>query len=265
MASKSSAVALRIIAAVSHGVPRGPAVFLEGCRRGPRAAVFAGSASEDRIGQAVRMEPDATTTWRDAEKVDEYVERVGRLAARAAGEAELVEALPERVDRVLDLGCGDGRLIALVLGARPDASAALGLDTSPPMIERARERFAGDPRVRIEHHDLREAIPDDGPFDAVVSGFAIHHVAHDRKRSLVAEVVARLRPGGVFANLEVVQCATPALQEEFYRRIGRPGGDPEDVLAGVEEQLDWMRAAGLEDVDCSWRWRGFALLAGRAA
>lgn len=210
------------------------------------------------------MEPDRTATWRDAEKVDEYVERVGRLAARAAGEAELVEALPERVDRVLDLGCGDGRLIALVLGARPDATAAIGLDTSPPMIDRARERFVADPRVRIEQHDLRDALPEPGPFDVVVSGFAIHHLAHERKRSLFAEVAGLLRPGGVFANLEVVQCATPALQEEFYRRIERPGGDPEDVLAGVEEQLDWMRAAGLDDVDCFWRWRGFALLAGRA-
>ena len=75
---------------------------------------------------------------------------------------------------------------------------------------------------------------------------------------------ALLRPGGVFANLEVVACATPELHEEFNRRIGRPGGDPEDILAGVEEQLAWMRDAGLEHVDCNWRWRGFAVLVGAA-
>jgi SAM-dependent methyltransferase len=209
-------------------------------------------------------DPQPELTWRDTAKVDEYVERVGRLAARAAGEAELLEALPVDVGRVLDLGCGDGRLIALVLDARPTAIAAVGLDSSPPMIERSRDRLRNDPRVEILAHDLRTRLPALGAFDAVVSGFAIHHLTHDRKQSLFREIVRLLRPGGVFANLEVVQCASAELQAEFYRRIERPGGDPEDVLAGVEEQLDWMRAASLIDVDCYWRWRGFALLVGQA-
>lgn len=205
-----------------------------------------------------------TETWRDEDKVHEYVGRVGRLAARLAGEAELVEALPADVSRVLDLGCGDGRLAALALEARPQVTEAIGLDSSPPMLELARDRFGGDDRVAIREHDLRAPLPDLGTFDVVVSGFAIHHLAHERKQSLFAEIAGVLRPGGVFANLEVVQCATPELHEEFNRRIERPGGDPEDVLAEVEPQLTWMRAAGLAHVDCSWRWRGFALLVGHA-
>ena len=209
------------------------------------------------------MEPDGVSTWRDVDKVDEYVERIGRVAARAAGERELVEALPSVADRVLDLGCGDGRLIDLVLAARPGVQAAVGLDNSPPMIERAQGRFAEEPRVAIVTHDLRRSLPELGVFDVVVSGFAIHHLPHARKRTLFAEVADVLRPGGVFVNLEVVECATPRLQQEFYERIGRPGGDPEDILAAIEPQLDWMRAAGLDDVDCYWRWRGFALLGGR--
>jgi tRNA (cmo5U34)-methyltransferase len=203
-------------------------------------------------------------SWTDPGKVAEYVGRVGRLAARTAGEAELVEALPATVERVLDLGCGDGRLIALVMEARPDLAEALGLDSSPPMLELARQRFRGDVRVVIDAHDLNDPLPGPGLFDVVVSGFAVHHLAHERKRQLFGEIVAILRPGGVFANLEVVQCATPELHEEFNRRIGRPGGDPEDVLAEVEPQLGWMRAAGLVQVDCPWRWRGFALLVGQA-
>jgi tRNA (cmo5U34)-methyltransferase len=203
-------------------------------------------------------------TWKDEEKVSEYVGRVGRLAARAAGEGELVEHLPVQVDRVLDLGCGDGRLAALVLDARPQATEAIGLDSSAPMLDLARQRFADEPRVRILEHDLREPLPELGHIDVVVAGFSIHHLAHERKVSLFEEVAAILRPGGVFANLEVVQCATPELQAEFYERIERPGGDPEDVLAEVQPQLEWMRAAGLVQVDCMWRWRGFALLVGRA-
>ena len=204
------------------------------------------------------------STWKDSNKVDEYVGRVGRLAARTAGDAQLIEVLPEECERVLDLGCGDGRLIELVMGAKPDVVVAIGLDNSPPMIERARNRFVDDPRVTVVNHDLASPLPDFGTFDVIVSGFAIHHLQHERKRSLFTEIVANLRPGGVFVNLEVVKCSTPELQEEFYRRIERPGGDSEDVLAGVHEQLQWMRTAGLVQVDCFWRWRGFALLAAQA-
>jgi hypothetical protein len=38
-----------------------------------------------------------------------------------------------------------------------------------------------------------------------------------------------------------VACATPELHEEFNRRIGRPGGDPHDILAGAEQQMVWKR------------------------
>jgi tRNA (cmo5U34)-methyltransferase len=206
-----------------------------------------------------------TTSWKDEAKVDEYVDRIGRLAARRAGEVELLEALAEPVARVLDLGCGNGGLIELLLTARPEIEQAVGLDNSRPMLDRARRHFGGDERVRIDDHDLADPLPGGGRYDAVVSGFAIHHLPHERKRALFAEIVDALRPGGVFANLEVVQCATPELHEEFNRRIERPGGDPEDVLAPVEDQLGWMREAGMVQVDCNWRWRGFALLVGQAS
>lgn len=202
--------------------------------------------------------------WKDKDKVDEYIGRIGRLGPRVAGETELLAALPAVVNRVLDLGCGDGRLLSLVLDAHGEVADAIGLDNSSPMLARARAEFAADHRVTVHEHDLDEPLPEVGLFHAVVSGFAIHHLSHDRKRSLLNEVVTVLRPGGVFANLEVVQCATPELQEEFHRLIGRGGGDPDDLLARVEPQLEWMRTAGLEQVDCNWRWRGFALLVGRA-
>jgi tRNA (cmo5U34)-methyltransferase len=208
-------------------------------------------------------EREVGMSWKDLEKVNEYVGRVGRLAARRAGEAELMEALPAATTRVLDLGCGDGRLIAVALEARPEIDEAIGVDNSPPMLELARERFASDDRVAIRPHDLDEQLPDLGRFDAITSGFAIHHLAHERKQTLFAEIVDALRPGGMFANLEVVQCATPELHEEFNRRIERPGGDPEDQLAPVDAQLEWMRDAGFVQVDCNWRWRGFALLVGQ--
>ena len=69
-------------------------------------------------------------------------------------------------------------------------------------------------------------------------------------------MAAQLHPDGLFANLEVVASPTPELHAEFLALIGRPEDDPEDRLVEVSTQLDWMRAAGLVQVDCMWKWRG---------
>ena len=89
------------------------------------------------------------TGWRDPAQVDEYVTRIAGLAPRLAGEDVLVDALPPEPRRVLDLGCGDGRLAARVLEARPSVDHVVGIDSSPPMLDLARQRFDGDARVEI--------------------------------------------------------------------------------------------------------------------
>jgi tRNA (cmo5U34)-methyltransferase len=202
------------------------------------------------------------TSWDSPEKVAEYVGRIGTVPQRLAGEAALVEFLPPAPRRALDLGCGDGRLVRLLLDARPQLEGVVAVDASPPMLARAHENFADDPRVSLRQWDLRESLAPLGQYDLIVSGFAIHHLADARKRTLFAEVARLLVGGGTFANLEVVASATPELHAVFTTAIGRPAGDPEDQLAEVESQLTWMRAAGLEQVDCMWKWRGFALMVG---
>lgn len=203
------------------------------------------------------------SSWCDVHRVGRYLDRIDGLAPRAAGEDVLGTLLPDQPGSLLDLGCGDGRLAALALEGRPSLRRVVAVDNSPAMLERARHRFTGDRRVSVREWDLSRSIEPLGTFDVIVSGFAIHHLHDDRKRSLFAEVARRLVPGGLFANLEVVASATPELHSEFLALIGRPEDDPEDRLAGVGPQLQWMGDAGLGQVDCLWRWRGFALLVGR--
>jgi SAM-dependent methyltransferase len=224
------------------------------------------SAAENPVDSAVSV-PVSQRGWTDPDQVDWYLGRIGGLAPRLAGEQLLHELLPELAPggarRVFDLGCGDGRLSALVLDALPHVEQVVAVDTSPPMLAACRERFADDERVVAREWNLNQPIDPLGAFDVVVSGMAIHHVEHERKRTLFGEISRQLEPGGWFANLEVVESVSPDQHAAFLTAIGREADDPEDRLAPVDDQLSWMRAAGLAAVDCLWRWRGLALLTGQ--
>jgi SAM-dependent methyltransferase len=199
--------------------------------------------------------------WTDAQHSARYLATADDIPMRGQGEAALLEHVPAGAARVLDLGTGDGRLVALLKSRRPDLTA-VGVDFSPTMLAAARTRFDGDATVSVVEHDLDTPLdPAWGTFDAVVSCFAIHHVDDTRKRALFGEVFARLRPGGVFCNLEHVASPTRSLHAEFLAALSAEE-DPSNKLAAVEAQLAWLREAGFDDVDCHWKWRELALLAG---
>ncbi len=203
----------------------------------------------------------AGDSWNDPQHSAAYLARADGLPHRQEGEAALVDDLSEVLPgRLLDLGCGDGRLTALLLDAYP-GRAAVCLDLSPVMLAAAEERFGADAAVALVRHDFARPLPLVGAFDAVVSSLAVHHVDDARKRALFAEVAGLLRPGGVFANLEVVASPTPALHARWRLETGAPD-DPSDRLRDVESQLRWLADCGFDDVDCIWKWRGLALLRG---
>ena len=202
--------------------------------------------------------------WQSPQHASAYLERADTIPHRAEGEAALLEELPPAVRRVLDLGSGDGRLISLVLRARPGATG-VAVDFSPPMLEQLRARFGPASGVTVVAHNLEDPLPSLGTFDVVVSSFAIHHVVHERKRKLYEEVWSLLEPGGVFCNLEHVAAVSPAAHERFLRAMGTTPAeeDPSNKLLDVHTQLEWLRAIGFEDADCYWKWWELALLVGR--
>jgi tRNA (cmo5U34)-methyltransferase len=178
------------------------------------------------------------------------------------------------VRRVLDLGAGTGLMSAAVLARHPEAEVVL-IDGSGEMLEQARERLPQRSSTTVVA-DLRDALPD-GPFDAVVSALAIHHLEDADKRELFARVHQALRPGGVFVNAEHVSgpgrwltghyrsmwCAAcravGASEQEIADAEGRMRSDR---CVDVATQLAWMGEAGLRDCDCFFKQLHFAVLAG---
>ena len=199
--------------------------------------------------------------WTSAEHVRRYLSRADEYPRRLEGEGVLLDHVPRGIPRILDLGTGDGRLLALLRADRP-AMIGVGLDFSALMLDAARERFAGDERVGLVEHDLTEPLPALGRFDAVVSSMAIHHLEHERKRSLYGEIFDVLEPGGTFANFEHVASPSHRLHLAFYAAIDEPleHEDPSDRLLDVESQLAWLREVGFVDVDCYWKWLEMAVL-----
>jgi tRNA (cmo5U34)-methyltransferase len=204
--------------------------------------------------------------WTSTEHAHDYLQRADLISHRGEAESALLEFIPARVRRILDLGTGDGRLVSLVRGQHPNTEA-VALDFSPPMLEAARKRFVGDAHVSVVTHNMDLPLPNLGSFDAVISSFAIHHLMHDRKRALYAEIYDLLEPGGVFCNLEHVSSPSQRLHEEFLLRIGFTveTEDPSNKLLDFETQLGWLREIGFGDVDCHWKWRELALLVGMRA
>jgi tRNA (cmo5U34)-methyltransferase len=206
---------------------------------------------------------DPVNLWSESPWALRYLRERDDLPHRMEAYMAVMELVPPAPRRVLDLGTGDGYTLGLVRGVHPDTEG-VGLDFSTEMLGHARDRFAGERGIEIIEHDLDRQLPPLGRFDLVVSSFAIHHCVDERKRALYEEVFDVLHPGGRFLNLEHVDSPTPALHEEFLAAIGKTlaEDDPSNKLVDVEAQLIWLRDIGFVDVDCFWKWRELALLAG---
>jgi SAM-dependent methyltransferase len=123
-----------------------------------------------------------------------YVERFRTMAAEGAdlvGEARLVDAMVTRHARILDAGCGPGR-IAAELHAR--GHDVVGVDVDPVLIAAAEADHPG-PRYLVA--DLASLELDGAPFDAaVLAGNVLVFVAPDSEPEVLRRVAAHLRPDG---------------------------------------------------------------------
>jgi tRNA (cmo5U34)-methyltransferase len=204
----------------------------------------------------------------------------------------ILKTMPEPIQNFLDLGCGDGILGASILGTYPQSRGVLA-DFSEPMLEEARGQlkdYAG--QLIFENLDYGE--PDwvnrmqpHGPFDAIVSGYSIHHQPDDRKREIYTEIFSLLKRGGWFINIEHIAAAAQLTVDLFDNHIidgryaiekanggtktrqeiadvfmKRPDRDA-NILLPVEVQCDWLREIGYEEVDCYFRIYELAVFGGR--
>jgi tRNA (cmo5U34)-methyltransferase len=171
-------------------------------------------------------------------EVPSYLELQEQTAQAAAD----VEA-----SAVLELGIGTGETTRRVLASHPDARV-VAIDSSEEMLARARLAF---PHADLRLARLEDPLPS-GPFDLVVSALAVHHLDGPGKQDLFRRIAAVLREGGTFVLADVV---VPENQEDVVTPI-----DWEyDLPDRVDDQLDWLRTAGL-DAEAIWAYKDLAVM-----
>jgi ubiquinone/menaquinone biosynthesis C-methylase UbiE len=204
----------------------------------------------------------------------------------------ILKTREQPVVNFLDLGCGDGILGAAILGEYPSARGVL-VDFSEPMLEQAREGLK-DYLSQLSFENLDYGDPAwvnrmqaYSPFDAIVSGYSIHHQPDVRKREVYEEIYSLLRPNGWFVNIEHVSSAAQLNIDLFehhyvsarYAIEKQNGGirtfeqiadeyknrpdKAANILAPVELQCHWLREIGYEEVDCYFRIFELVVFGGR--
>jgi tRNA (cmo5U34)-methyltransferase len=144
------------------------------------------------------------------------------------------------------------------------------------MLDLARQRLGDDPNLVFHQADyLKQPLPQ--KLCAIVSSLSIHHTDDADKRQIFGKAYAALKPKGVFINADQVAGPTAVLDARYkalwLEQVRAAGASEqqiadslyrkqEDRCASVEDQIEWMRAAGFADADCWYKENCFAVFAG---
>lgn len=192
------------------------------------------------------------------------------LAHWADDYKNLADALPPGAKRILDLGCGTGLELDEIFCRFPEMQV-VGVDLSPAMLEKLREKHAGRALELICGSYFTVEFP--GPFDAAVSFESLHHFTAAEKAPLFRKIHKALAPGGVFLNGDYfARCPEEeALLRETLERRRAAAHIPPDVFIHfdtpltVAHEMQALRDAGFPDVRVAAETEGAVVLCAQKA
>ncbi len=183
---------------------------------------------------------------KDYWKTQDYTLHANFVSALA--QEVMQDLAPQRGEKILDIGCGDGELGAFIM---EQGATVLGIDSSSSFVEAARSRGVN---TRIED---AQNIQFEDEFDAVFSNAALHWMP--RQQQLITRVFHALKPGGRFVvemggdgNISLIcRSLTEILAENGIDFAARNPW----VFPTPDEQRKRLEKVGFNVIKCSLRKR----------
>jgi len=178
-------------------------------------------------------------------------------------------------ENILDIGAGTGLLTSFVYSLYPNSNYTV-VDISEEMLQQAKRRFNNQQNFQYIIADYTNYIFTN-KFDVVVSALSIHHLEHDEKRQLYANIFGILNSGGVFINGDQFISRSPMFEDkihEHWRDTIKQSVLTQDEINGAfermkmdkpattEANLEWLEEAGFINVDLLYKYYSFGVICG---
>lgn len=183
---------------------------------------------------------------------ESFVKRAFRLACKVYDHPVLQRGYYGRVHRVLlehtkslapmailDIGTGTGELLGKLAKNFPNA-AIKGLDLSAEMLDVAREKFAGDPKIELVEGSVYDLPFPEGNFDLVTSTISSHFYQEFDKA--LGEIARVLLPGGTLLMASLTNAPFDRVPGPWHSEMVLPGA----VYRSPERQAEQFKTAGLK-------------------
>lgn len=190
---------------------------------------------------------------------------------------EIIASLVGEEPVIYDLGCSTGTtLLMLAIRLAGKNPHLVGIDSSLPMLERARMKFEGTPHSSVvtwQHLDLNKVMMSD-PADVFVMNLTLQFVRPLYREQLVSNLYDKLKPGGCLILVEKIMADSSLLNriytEMYYALKKRKGysdleiGQKREALENVlipyriTENLELLNRCGFINPDTFFRWFNFA-------